>query len=314
MTIIKERKIKQAETEWKEAVNWFYSDEEIKTKEIQKLSILWEKAQPMTDEELLAVRQITWLSRCNWNLEPIIKSLIEAIGRGKNSNIRIGHNYSITKDRWKKSWAYYLTLKKWLPIQGRYTGIPIILDFCDPNKSIQSHILNLLGKKTKLKELYVELFSYSLEFHLLGRHPDDKAKIFATIAAVDSLINEVKKYDYNEMILVAVQINPEVPSEGKLSWYEVCHHKFFRRCDIILSSIGENEWRGTFKEKGSDREELQELLLRYSLILDSWISNQDVSDELTSNIYALLGKQTSRKLFQVSLLNAFLKGQSEYIL
>ena len=306
-------KIKQAETEWKEAVGWFYSDEEIKTKETQKLNELWKKAQPMTNKQLYAVHQITWLSRCNWNLEPSIKSLIEAIGKGENANIRIGHNNSITEDRWKKAWAYYFTLKKWLPIQGRYTGIPVLLDFCDLNKAIQSHITDLLGKKTTLKELYVELFSYSLEFHLLGRHPDDKAKIFATKAAVDFLINEVKKNDYDEMILAAVQINAEVPSEGKLSWYEVCHHKFFRRCDIILSSIGENEWRGSFKEKGSDREELQELLLRNSLALEAWISNQDINDEFTKNYKELLGKQTHEKLFQVSLLNAFLKGQRAHI-
>ncbi|MBY8983610.1 MAG: hypothetical protein KGD65_00930 [Candidatus Lokiarchaeota archaeon] len=48
--------IKIAESEWKEAVNWFYSDKEIKIKETQKLDKLWKKAQPMTDEELYAVR------------------------------------------------------------------------------------------------------------------------------------------------------------------------------------------------------------------------------------------------------------------
>jgi len=302
-------KYKQAESEWKGAVDWFYSDEEIKTKETQKLYKLWNKSQPMTDEELYAVRQITWLSRCNWNLEPSIKSLIEAIGKGENSNIRIGHNYSITKERWKRAWAYYLSLKKWLPIQGRYTGLTVLLEFCDPNKGIQSHIVELLGKKTKLKELYVELLCYFLEFQLMGRHPDDSTKILAINAAIEFLNNEVKKYDYDEMILAAVQINPEVQSEGKLRWYEICHHKFFRRCDIILSSIGENEWRGTFKEKSSDREELKAFLLGYSLTLEAWISNQDINDEFTINIHELLGKQTTKKLFQVSLLNAFLKGQ-----
>ncbi|MFW9824184.1 MAG: hypothetical protein ACFFE4_14665 [Candidatus Thorarchaeota archaeon] len=302
-----------AESEWKEAVNWFYSDEESKIKELSKLKELWINAQPMTDEELQAVRQITWLSRCNWNLEPSIKSLIEAIGKGKYANIRIGHNYSITQERWKRAWAYYFALKKWLPIKGRYTGFPVLLDFCDPNKTIQDHINHLLGRRTTLKELYVELFSYSLEFHLQGRHPDDKVKIFGTNAAVDSLIREVKKLDYDEMILAAVQIRPEVPSEGKLSWYELCHHKFFRRCDIILSSIGENKWRGTFKDTGTERIELKNLLLKYSLSLDSWISSQEVFEEFTKNIHSLLGVKTIKKMFQVSLLNAFLRGQGESI-
>ena len=305
--------IKKAESEWKGAVDWFYTDEKIKTKERQKLDELWKKAQPMTSEELYVVYQITWLSRCNWNLEPIIKSLIEAIGKGEKSNLRIGHNYSITKDRWKKVWAYYLSLKKWLPIQGRYTGLTVLLEFCDPNKGIQSHIIELLGKKTKLKILYIELFCYFLEYQLMGRHPDDSAKILATNATVEFLNNEVKKYDYDEMILTAVQINPEALSEGKLRWYEICHHKFFRRCDIILSSIGENKWRGAFKEKGSHREELKELLLNYSLTIETWLSNQDVDDEFTIRNYKLLGKQTSKKLFQVSLLNAFLKGQMDIL-
>ncbi|GAJ16503.1 unnamed protein product, partial [marine sediment metagenome] len=74
---------------------------------------------------------------------------------------------------------------------------------------------------------------YFLEFQLMGRHPDDSTKILAINAAIEFLNNEVKKYDYDEMILAAVQINPEVQSEGKLRWYEICHHKFFRRCDII---------------------------------------------------------------------------------
>ncbi|GAG53873.1 unnamed protein product, partial [marine sediment metagenome] len=209
------------------------------------------------------------------------------------------------------AWAYYFSLKKWLPTQGRYTGFPALLDFCDPNKTIRSHIADLLGKQTQLKELYVELFSYFLEFHLMGRHPDDSPKMLASKAATESLIKEVKKHDYDEMILAAVQINPEESSDGKLSWYEVCHHKFFRRCDITLSSIGENEWRGTFREKGSDKEVLHELLLRYSLTLDAWISKQDIKDEFTKNIHESLGKQTSKKLFQANLLSAFLKGQME---
>ncbi|NHK33098.1 MAG: hypothetical protein FK730_17245 [Asgard group archaeon] len=309
--MVSKEKIVQAESEWKGAVDWFYSDEKIKTKESQKLDKLWKKALPMTDEELYAVRQITWLSKCNWNLEPSIKSIIEAIGKGSNSNLRIGHNYSITPDRWKKAWAYYLSLKKWLPTQGRYSGFPVLLDFCDPDKLIRAHIVDMLGKQTKLKELYVELFSYFLEFHLMGRYSDDSTKMLATKAAITSLTSEVKKHDYDKMILAAVQIKPEELSEGTLSWYEICHHKFFRRCDITLSSIGANNWRGAIKEKGTDKEELQELLLRYSLALDAWITNQDINAEFTKNIKKSLGKQTKKKLFQVCLLNAFLKGQME---
>jgi hypothetical protein len=295
----KRDRTKQAESEWREEVNWFYPDKETKIKEVQKLGKLWENAQPMTREELHAVRQITWLSRCNWNLEPSIRSLIEAIGRGNKAEMRIGHNFSITEDRWKKVWAYYLALKKWLPALGQYTGIPVLLDFCDPNKTIQSHIIDLLGIKTKLKELYVELFSYSLEIHLMSGGPDDLKRLIARKSAVESLTNEIKTHKYDNMILAAVQPNPETLSDGKLRWFEICHHKFFRRCDIILSSIGENEWRGTFKDKGSEREELQELFLRYSSVLDSWISNQDNYDEFTKSNLELLGKHTSTNCYTI---------------
>lgn len=310
----REAKRKRVESEWKEALNWFYSNKEIKANELQKLDKLWMKAQPTTSSELYIVSQITWLSRCNWNLEPSINSLIKAIGKGERSKLRIGHNYSITEDRWKKVWAYYLTLKQWLHVQGRYTGIPSLLDYCDPEHTIRSQIVDLLGKKTKLKELYVELFSYFFEFQLMGKnHPSDSAKSIATKSAVESLNNDIKKFEYDKMILAAVQINPETLSEGKLRWYEVCHHKFFRRCDMIISSIGENEWRGVFKERGSEREELQELFFRYSKALEWWISDYEGTDDFSKTICEFLGQQTSKKIFQISLLNAFLKGQTDFL-
>ncbi|MHA1308963.1 MAG: hypothetical protein ACTSQN_16955, partial [Candidatus Heimdallarchaeota archaeon] len=93
----------------------------------------------------------------------------------------------------------------------------------------------------------------------------------------------------------------------------VCHHKFFRRCDITLSSIGQNQWRGTFKENSSEREEIEELLLRYSLAIESWIMSKSVNDKFMNDKHGLLRNQTDKKMFQVSLLNAFLKGQMKSI-
>ncbi|NHJ50009.1 MAG: hypothetical protein FK733_19610 [Asgard group archaeon] len=302
-------KTKQAESEWKQAINWFYSNEDIKMKETSKLNKLWKNAQPMTENELYLVRQISGLSRCNWNLEESIKSIIEAIGKEERATIRIGHNHSITNNRWKKAWAYYLSLKNWLPTISRYTGFPVLLEFCDPDNVNQKHVENLLGKQTELKILYVELFAIFLEANLMGRYSEESAKMIATKTTVESLIHEVKKHGYDEMILAAVQTNPETHSEGKLSWYEVCHHKFFRRCDLTISSIGENKWRGTFKERSSEGKEIQELLLRYSSAMEAWISNKDVIDEFIISNIELLGKKSPKKIFQVNLLNAFLKGQ-----
>ncbi|MHA2260698.1 MAG: carboxymuconolactone decarboxylase family protein [Promethearchaeota archaeon] len=310
--MINKKKSKIVESEWKEAITWFYSDKEIIKRETQRLEYLWEKAQPMSDDELHTVSQITLLSRCNWVLEPSIMSLLNAIGKGKRTTMRIGHNYSITEDRWKRVWAYYLSLKNWLAALGRYTGIPVLLDFCDPNKTTQSHVLKLLGKKTKLKELFVELFSYSLEFHLMSSGPDDLERFIARKAAVESLNNQIKKQEHNAMILAAIQPNPEKLSDGKLRWFEVCHHKFFRRCDIILSSIGENVWRGTFIDKSPEKEHLKELLQRYSLTLESWISNQDINKDFAKNIYDLIGKHTNKKVFQVSFLSVLLRGELSF--
>jgi len=306
-------KTKQVEAEWKGAVDWFYVDNEIKTIELKKLSELWKKALPLTEDELYLIQQITWLSRCNWNLEPSIQTIILAIGKEERADLRIGHNYSITEERWKKAWAYYFSLKKWLPTLGKFTGLSVMLEYSDPEKIVQTHIEELLGKHTKMKELYVELFCYFLEKQLMGRNPEDSVKKLASKEAVKALNEEVKKHDYDKLILAAVQINPEEFSEGKLSWYEVCHHKFFRRCDITLSSIGQNQWRGTFKENSSEREEIEELLLRYSLAIESWIMSKSVNDKFMNDKHGLLRNQTDKKMFQVSLLNAFLKGQMKSI-
>lgn len=308
-----QNKFKRAQSEWKGAVKKFYSDDRIISMETLKLDKLWIKALPMTDEDLFIIYQITSLSRCNWNLESSIKSIIKAVGKGKRGDLRIGHNYSITEDRWKKAWAYYFALKNWLPIKGRYNGLSVLLDYCDPTNSVQSHVVELLGKKSKLKQIYVELLCYRLEFLLMGRHPEDLIKVHATNAAINLLISEIQKLDYDEMILAAVQINPETFSDNKLSWHEICHHKFFRRLDITLSSINGNEWRGIYKEKSSDKEDLLDLFLRYSLALEAWISNQDKDDKFTKNIFALLDEHTNMKMFQVSLLTSFLKGQMEVL-
>jgi hypothetical protein len=115
------------------------------------------------------------------------------------------------------------------------------------------------------------------------------------------------------MILAAIQPNPEKLSDGKLRWFEVCHHKFFRRCDIILSSIGENVWRGTFIDKSPEKEHLKELLQRYSLTLESWISNQDINKDFAKNIYDLIGKHTNKKVFQVSFLSVLLRGELSFL-
>ena len=306
--MIKKDTRKLVEKEWKNAVECSFTVVETREKEMDQLEELWKKINNITEDQLYTIRQISWLSRCNWNLKTSLDSLIVAIGDGTKSDIRIGHNYSITEERWRKAWAYYLSLKKWLPSGGRYTGFDTMLRFCDPKGEIQNRINTMLGDTNRLKQQYVELFTYFLEFHIQGRHPDDSVQMFAKNSAIKSLNREIMKNKYDKMILAAVQIRPEEISDGKLKWYEICHHKFFRRCDITISSIGANEWRSVIPEKKRDVDELNILLSKYLTATELWLKGNSDEEMFNNNIIRLLGKKNSIKNFQVHFLNSFLKG------
>lgn len=282
-------------------------DERI-SNEHNRLRELWEKAQPLGQscEEIL--RAIIALEICNWNLEEGILSLCKAIGGEESPELRIGHGASIPGDRWRKVWAYYLTLRKWLPSSGRSAGYDTLLEVCDPDGAIQDHVLGMLGESTEIKRLYVERFCLNLEYWLGGFFPEGSPQLKAYDAAVKKLEDEISKLDPDLEMLEWMRL------DGKRGWIEVCHHKAFRRLDIHLSSIGAGKWREAMPRRGTDGLERGEMLEKYLFPIKAWTGDSKVSGNLPdqtlfNRIHGLLGERDDKKLFLASLLVSLLRAQ-----
>lgn len=298
---------------WGRLRKWFPErDEPVDSERISnehaRLRKLWEKAQPLTQPCEDILRSIIALEICNWNLEESIMSLCKAIGAKASPQLKIGHNHSITDERWRKVWAYYLALKKWLPSSGRFTGYETLLKVCDPEGAIQNHVLGMLGESTELKRLYVERFCLNLEYWLGGFFPDGSPQLKAYEAAAEKLQNEISKLHPDSEILEWMRL------DGKRGWIEICHHKAFRRFDIHISSIGAGKWRGALPLRGIDGLERAATLEKYLFSIEAWIKGSRVSDgapdeALFEKIHKLLGESDDTKLFLASLLLSLLRSQ-----
>ena len=273
-----------------------------------RLKKLWERAQPLTKPAEDILRSIVALEICNWNLEESIMSLCEAIGTKTAPRLKIGHNYSITDERWKKVWAYYSTLKKWLPSKGRFTGYETLLKVCDPDGMVQKHILNMLGTSTELKQLYVERFCLNLEYWIGGFYQENSPQMKAYEAAVQKLETEISKLDPTSEMFEWLRL------DGRRGWIEICHHKAFRRFDIHISSIGSGKWREAMPLRGIDGLERAETVEKYLFAIETWINgvkaSQTAPDKTVfENIHELLRKKDDTKLFLASLLVSLLRPQ-----
>ncbi len=283
-------------------------DGETISDEHSRLRKLWEKAQSLTQPCEDILRSIIALEICNWNLEDSIMSLCEAIGNKTSPKLKIGHAYSITDERWKKVWAYYLTLKRWLPSAGKFTGYEVLLGICDPEGTVQKHVLGMLGETTKLKQLYVERFCLNLEYWLGGFFPKGSPQLKAYDAAAEKIEEEISNFDPESEILRWMKL------DGKKGWIEVCHHKAFRRFDIHISSIGAGKWRGVMPLRGTDGLERAATLEKYLFPIEAWINGLSSSagspdTALFERIHELLGETDDEKLFLASLLVSLLQPQ-----
>jgi len=283
-------------------------DEKRISNEHTRLKKLWENAQPITKAAQDILRSIIALEICNWNLEESIMSLCKAIGTKTPPRLRIGHSYSITEERWKRVWAYYLTLRKWLPSKGRFTGYETLLKICDPDGVIQEHVLNMLGNSTELKQLYVERFCLNLEHWLGGYYPEKSPQMKAYEAAVQKLENEISKLDHDSELLEWMRM------DGRRGWIELCHHKAFRRFDIHISSIGSGKWRKDMPLRRIDGLERAETVEKYLFAIEAWINGVETSQNapdkaVFQSIHELLGEKDDTKLFLASLLVSLLRPQ-----
>lgn len=270
--------------------------------EHSRLKILWDKAQPADKASKEIINQIVSLEICNWNLEASILSICEAIGNKKPSALPIGHQKSIDIERWQKLWAYYFTLRDWLPSVVT-SGYSVILNELDNDYKIQNHIHSMLGERNKLKELYVERFACCLEFLLSGYPSPYSAQKIAHKAAVEKLEAEIWKLDPKAKILNSMWAD----GEGRLN---PCHHKLFRRFDIILSSIGAGKWRAKMPLDGTTGLERSEIIEKHISPIENWVSEKPKpSDKLETKIHNLLGEKDNIKIFLASLLASLLRAQ-----
>jgi hypothetical protein len=276
------------------------------SEEYARLKKFWKAAQPLSQKCKAVIEQIVALEIYNWNLEESILELCSAIGTKKPTKLCIGHLASISEERWNRVWAYYLTLRNWLPSEGR-SGYASLLKKCDPNGTIQNHIVGMLGSRDELKELYVERLCLCLEYWLGGLLPTESAQLKAHSAAVLSVENEIRRLIPVSKILNAV----ELEGDGRL---QPCNHKAFRRYDIIISSIGADKWRAVMPMRGTDGFERAATLERFFLPIEVWIDSrskkgESKDDELFDRIHSLLGKPDNARLFLASLLISLLRAQ-----
>ena len=152
------------------------------SEEHARLRRSWDAAQPFPAECRSVLDDTIALEICNWNLEESILELCSAIGEKRPTRIPIGHMGSVTHDRWRQVWAYYLTLRNWLPCGGAH-GHEALLRQCDPDGAIQKHILGMLGERTDLKELYVERVCHLLGSGLAGTTRTDRPSVSLTMRA-----------------------------------------------------------------------------------------------------------------------------------
>lgn len=291
-----------AQHRWGRLFQWFNTDKDAPDRELGRLRRLAEKAGPLDRSCKAVVGQIVALEICNWNLEESILELCRAIGAKAPSQKGIGHMASMSRERWKRVWAYYLTLRNWLPSELA-SGYQTLLETCDPVRAVQEDISRLLGERTRLKELYVERFCICLERWLGGWPRDDSIQMGAHEAAVEAVEKEIKRLDPQSSVVHELVFKSD--GNGRLN---LCNHKAFHRYDLIISSIGAERWRAGKPMKGTDGLERAATLEKYLSPIEAWIGGSGKGG-MADEMHKMLGEQNDIKLFLASLLVSLLRPQ-----
>jgi hypothetical protein len=269
--------------------------------EIARLQALWSAVEPRKDVHGVLIKQIVSLEICNWNLEESVLALARAIGREEPAEIAIGHLTSVSEARWGRVWACYAALRSW---QGGETAnaYRALLGRFDGEAEVQTHIADLLGVRDELKGLYVERFCLCLQFWLGGLIEQESAETTAHAAAVTAVEKAIRELDPEGEILDAMSHD----GDGKL---QPCHHKAFRRYDIIISSIGAGRWRAAMPMRGADGIERAEALERLLSPTEEWITGSEATGQAPSAITESLRERSEMKVFLASLLASLLRAQ-----
>jgi len=286
---------------------WGRHGEATVAREQKLLTKLYAKAKPLNDHVQKIMEQIINLEICNWRLEDSILVLCRAIGNKKPAARGIGHLASITRERWRQLWAYWLACRNWVS-RPHFTGYPAMLACCDPQGTIQRHVGEMLGRKTDLKLLYVERFAHCLEYWL-GICPltDDSPAKLAHKASVKALEEKILNLNPQDDIL------PLMVAEGD-GRLQACNHKSFRRYTIILSGIGAGNARAVMPVRGTDGLERAALLDEYLLPIKAWKEGENTNKAekksgISAKIKKLLGERDEQKIFLVAFLYSILRSQ-----
>lgn len=269
-------------------------------REYEHLLPRWRHAAPLGAADGTVVVQIVALEACNWALAESVEALCAAIGSHTPAGRGIGHMASMTPERWRRIWAIHAAARDWLPVAKVRSGLPFLLGLVDPDGDVQRHVHALLGERTPLKEAYVVRFAAALEFFLMG-FPEENAPqrqgLDAALAALDA---EIARLDPDRRV---------VPARALRDGIELCHHKLFRRYDIILSSIGAERWRGAMPARGSDGLERAEEVEALVTPIEGWLVGQAPVTTEWAQLANLLGARDDVKAFQAALLVSLLRCQ-----
>jgi len=209
----------------------------------------------------------------------------------------------MTPERWRIIWAYYLSLRSWL---GGKAGesVAVVPAAADPDRNVRSLVLQYLGEKDELKELYVERFSLTL-LRWLHEYQPDTVPMKALRAAAAVLDAEIARRDPEHGVLPEIVLQND--GDGRLNQ---CNHKLFRHYDLIISSIGARRWRAAMGRRGTDGHERAALLERYLAPILAWIEGQDQpTNGLGPEIARRLGTRDDTKIFLAALLVSLLRSQ-----
>ncbi len=281
-----------------------------KPKELAELTALWEAASPLSEADHTIVNQIISLEICNWKLIDNIIDLTAAIGHHTpiGNGDGIGHRESMSHERWEMAWAYYLALQQYLVGNGSSTDAFVpMLERVDPDGGIRAKIRDLLGEHDEAKDLLVHRFLYTMQW-VVFRFPWGSLSQKVQHAGTKMIEERLRELEVDPEILKHLEWGCV---DGRL---QPCGHKFERRLDIILSSIGVKKWRGAIPMRGTDGLGLSQNLDTYLQPIMAWLSQDESLDqhrqqEPGRTIIENLGEPDPTKRFLARLLQSLLASQ-----
>ena len=303
--------VKDPQQIWKEELafrhRWGQHGEETVKRETERLQALWDAIPEDSKPSADVLAQVVGPEICNWSLKKIIGTVCEVIGSGVPDSRGTGHMATMTEERWRQVWAYYLSLRNWLQCSGAEgasvrTGYRVQLTSCDPDGETQRHVFGMLGGSSRLKTQYIERFCLLLEFWIGGFFPKDSAQMTAHAAAVKAVEKSIRKLDPDaDRMLRAMD-----EDGGRL---ELCHHKVFRRYDVIISSIGAGSWRAVMPEIGTTGHARADEVDEYLTPIRNWIAGESAEGDDAAEVYDALGNPDAAKVFCASFLVSILEAQ-----